>query len=92
MENNHFNNPIFLVEDNPVDLDLTLRAFKLRKLANPIIVARDGEEALAMMYSCLKDNNLPIVILLDLKLPKINGLDVLKELKTNPSFKNKYYF
>ena len=87
MENNHFNNPIFLVEDNPVDLDLTLRAFKLRKLANPIIVARDGEEALAMMYSCLKDNNLPIVILLDLKLPKINGLDVLKELKTNPSFK-----
>ncbi|MDO9261155.1 MAG: response regulator [Flavobacteriaceae bacterium] len=87
MENNHFNNPILLVEDNPVDIDLTLRAFKLRKLANPIIVARDGEEAIDMMHDFLEKNNLPTVILLDLKLPKVHGLEVLKVLKSHQDFK-----
>ncbi|MBI9036722.1 MAG: hypothetical protein JEY97_01195 [Bacteroidales bacterium] len=46
MNRNHLNHSIFLVEDNPVDIDLTIRAFKLRKLTNPIEIARDGEEAL----------------------------------------------
>jgi CheY-like chemotaxis protein len=87
MENNHYNNPILLVEDNPVDIDLTLRAFKMRKLVNPIIIARDGEEALAWIDKWTDGEPLPIVILLDLKLPKVHGLDVLKKLKTNPNFK-----
>jgi CheY-like chemotaxis protein len=87
MESNNFHHPILLIEDNPVDIDLTLRAFKLRKLVNPIIVARDGEEALTTMNNFFEQNNLPIVVLLDLKLPKIHGLDVLKEFKSNTDFK-----
>ena len=87
MESTNFHHPILLVEDNPVDIDLTLRAFQLRKLVNPIIIARDGEEAITIMNNCLKDNNLPVVVLLDLKLPKVHGLEVLKEFKSNPDFK-----
>jgi len=67
------NNPILLVEDNPVDLDLTLRAFAQQNLTNHIQVARDGEEALAFIPKWEKGEPLPVVILLDLKLPKVNG-------------------
>lgn len=87
MENCNFNNPILLVEDNPVDIDLTLRAYKVKKISNEITVARDGEEALLMVKNCLTTNRLPVVILLDLKLPKVHGLDVLKELKSHPILK-----
>ncbi|HEX5742615.1 MAG TPA: response regulator [Flavobacteriaceae bacterium] len=87
MENNLFNNPILLVEDNPVDIDLTLRAFKLRKLSNPIIVVRDGEEAILWIDKWENGEMLPVVILLDLKLPKVHGLDVLKAFKSHPEFK-----
>jgi len=81
------NNPILLVEDNPIDLDLTLRAFALRKLTNPILVARDGEEALAYLPQWENGEPLPVVILLDLKLPKVSGLEVLKIIKGHPKFR-----
>ena len=79
--------PILLVEDNPADLDLTLRAFNQRKLANPIEVARDGEEALEMIGKWQKGAPVPVVILLDLNLPKVNGLEVLEAIKKHPEYK-----
>jgi len=87
MLTNYRNNPILLVEDNPLDLDLTLRAFAFRNLTNPILVARDGEEALAFIPKWEKGEPLPVVILLDLKLPKVNGLEVLQTIKNHPAFK-----
>ncbi|MBA4255803.1 MAG: two-component system response regulator [Polaromonas sp.] len=76
--------PIFLVEDNPVDVDLTLRAFQRRKLVNAVVVARDGEEALDWLAKWEAGEPRPAVILLDLNLPKVDGLSVLKALKTHP--------
>ncbi len=81
------NQPILLVEDNPLDLDLTLRAFKSQKLDNPILIARDGEEALAFVEKWEKGEPRPVVILLDLKMPKVNGLEVLKVLKNHQQFR-----
>ncbi|MFP4481448.1 MAG: response regulator [Thermovirgaceae bacterium] len=74
--------PILLVEDNPLDLDLTMRAFSKSRLSNPIEVARDGAEAIAWMERWEAGQKAPVVILLDLKLPKINGLEVLRQYKT----------
>lgn len=76
--------PILLVEDNPVDLDLTLRAFRRRNLANPIDVARDGQEALDRIPRWEAGEALPLVILLDIKLPRVNGLEVLQQLRRHP--------
>jgi CheY-like chemotaxis protein len=76
--------PILLVEDSPVDVDLTLRAFARRKLANPVQVARDGEEALAWLPRWEAGEPMPAVILLDLKMPKVGGLEVLRTLKSHP--------
>lgn len=78
---------ILLVEDNPVDLDLTLRAFAARNLTNPIEIARDGEEALAYIEKWKNGDPVPLVILLDLNLPKVNGLEVLEAIKKHPDFK-----
>lgn len=83
---------IFLVEDNPDDEELTLRAFKKGHVSNPIIVARDGVEALDFMFGNGKFSgrdlsDMPQIVLLDLKLPKINGLEVLQRLRANPSTK-----
>ncbi|MGE5651415.1 response regulator [Noviherbaspirillum sp. UKPF54] len=78
-----FNRPVLLVEDNPMDVDLTLRAFARRKLTNPVIVARDGEEALAWLPRWEAGENLPLVILLDLKLPRVDGLEVLAQWKAH---------
>lgn len=80
------NRPILLVEDNPLDLDLTIRAFKKRRLANPIEVARDGEEAIAWIPRWEAGEPLPLIILLDLKLPKIGGLEVLQTFKEHPKY------
>lgn len=84
----HLNNsPILLVEDNPYDVDLTLRAFKKQKLTNTIVVARDGEQAIQQIEMWDKGSAVPILILLDLKLPKIDGLEVLRIFKTHPVYK-----
>ncbi|OGP68916.1 MAG: two-component system response regulator [Deltaproteobacteria bacterium RBG_19FT_COMBO_43_11] len=79
---------ILLVEDNPDDVELTLRAFKQNNISNKVIVAKDGVEALDYlfgkgMYAGRDTKNMPVVILLDLKLPKINGMEVLKTLRQN---------
>ena len=76
--------PILLVEDNPLDVDLTLRAFVRRKITHPVLVARDGEEALAWVPRWEAGEPLPAVILLDLNMPRINGLTVLRTLKAHP--------
>ena len=73
--------PILLVEDNPMDLDLTLRAFAKKKFVNQVHVARDGEEALAYFPRWEAGEAMPAVILLDINLPKVNGLEVLRQLK-----------
>lgn len=81
--------PILLVEDNPDDVALTLRAFKKAGIVNPIVVARDGAEALDWLFLegefAQRDPTVqPAIILLDLKLPKVDGLEVLKRLRNNP--------
>jgi CheY-like chemotaxis protein len=70
-----------------MDVDLTIRAFAQRKLLNPIEVARDGEEALAYLPRWEAGEPLPAVILLDLKLPKVSGLEVLRHIKSHPQFR-----
>lgn len=77
---------ILLVEDNPMDVDLTLRAFAKRTLANPVRVARDGEEALSRLADWERGDLPPVVVLLDLKLPKVDGLEVLRQIKQHPRF------
>ena len=79
-------NPILIVEDRATDIDLTKRAFAKRRLLNPIQVARDGEEALAYMYRWQAGEPLPVFILLDLRLPKISGLEVLRQLKNHSTY------
>ena len=79
--------PIMLVEDNPLDVDLTLRAFQRRKLANPVVVARDGEEALAWVVRWDAGEMKPVVILLDLNIPRIDGLTVLRTMKTHQTLR-----
>ena len=83
---------ILLVEDNPDDVELTLHALRREKLANNIHVARDGEEALEFLFGngtsagCSFERP-PRLILLDLKLPKVDGMQVLKRLKADPRTK-----
>ncbi len=84
---NTLSRPILLVEDNPMGVDLSKRAFAQRKLINPIEVARDGEEALAYLPRWEAGEPLPAVILLDLKLPKVSGLEILRSIKTHPQFR-----
>jgi CheY-like chemotaxis protein len=79
--------PILLVEDNPMDLDLTLRAFNKKRLTNHVQVARDGEEALAYIARWESGEPVPAVILLDINLPKVSGLEVLRQLKTHERFR-----
>jgi len=78
---------ILLVEDDPKDVELTLTALEEYNLANEVIVARDGEEALDYLYSRGKfktrSSDNPAVMLLDLKLPKVDGLEVLKQIKSD---------
>ena len=81
---------ILLVEDNPDDVELTLHALRSRHVANRIHVARDGAEALAYLLPAegeaeVDARHLPRLVLLELKLPKVSGLEVLAKLKANPS-------
>jgi two-component system response regulator len=84
---------ILIVEDTSEDLDLTLRALRKAKITNHIQVARDGEEALEFIFceGSFAERNIedgPKVILLDLKLPKIDGLEVLQRVKSDPRTKS----
>lgn len=83
---------IILVEDNPDDAALTIRAFKQNKVANSLVHLRDGQEAFDYIFDGKefqgkKFSDVPKVILLDLKMPKINGIEVLERLKTDPKTK-----
>jgi len=79
--------PILLVEDNPHDLELTLIALSKSQLANEVVIARDGAEALDYLHRRGQYADRPVghpaVVLLDLKLPKVDGLEVLKDIRTN---------
>ena len=83
--------PILLVEDNPHDLELTLIALSKSQLANEVVVARDGAEALDYLHRrgdfAERAQGSPAVILLDLKLPKVDGLEVLKEIRQTAALK-----
>ncbi len=86
------NRVILLVEDNPDDEELTLRALQKSNILNPVDVARDGAEALDYLFcrgahATRDPRDLPQVVLLDLKLPKIDGLEVLRELRADPRTK-----
>jgi len=78
---------ILLVEDDPKDVELTLTALEEYHLANEVVVTRDGEEALDYLYRrgafSNRSNENPAVLLLDLKLPKIDGLEVLQRIKSD---------
>ncbi len=82
---------LLLVEDNPDDVELTLGVFKKHHVVNNIIVAKDGEEALDVIFQHGKENKTqrrPDLILLDLKLPKVDGLEVLRQVKSNSKTKH----
>ncbi len=79
---------VVLVEDNPDDARLTIRALKKQNIANNLVHLKDGEEALDFFFATgpfagRNTNNMPRVVLLDLKMPKINGIEVLAKLKAN---------
>jgi two-component system response regulator len=76
---------ILLVEDNQDDIDLTLRAFKKNNIGNKVVVARDGVEALDLLFAASRaaDAPWPVVVLLDLKLPRIDGLEVLRKIRAD---------
>jgi two-component system response regulator len=83
---------ILLVEDNPDDIDLTLRAFRKSNIANEVIVVRDGVEALDYLFATGDHGDrdpdaLPQVVLLDLQLPRLDGLQVLERIRANPKTK-----
>jgi len=83
---------ILLVEDNPDDVELAVHALRRENLANRIEIARDGEEALDFLFCRGRYNNRsfqapPRLVLLDLKLPKVDGLEVLKQVKSDPRTK-----
>ena len=82
------NETILLVEDNPDDVELTLRAFKKNNIANNMVIARDGVEALDYLfgngaYADRDTSDTPRIILLDLKMPKLDGLQVLERLRAD---------
>ncbi len=82
---------ILIVEDNPNDAEMALRALKKNNLTNSVLVVRDGAEALDFLFSrgtySGRPNVRPRIVLLDLKLPKVDGLEVLREIKSNPETK-----
>lgn len=83
---------ILLAEDNDRDVELTLAALDEHNLANEVVVARDGAEALDYLYGRGKfaghANGLPVVVLLDLKMPKVDGLEVLRQMRGDPNIRH----
>ena len=81
--------PILLVEDNPMDVDLTLEAFREHGVVNPMVVCRDGEEALQYIaeHRAATDPQLPALVLLDLRLPKVDGIEVLRQARNDEVWK-----
>jgi CheY-like chemotaxis protein len=83
---------ILLAEDNEHDVELTLNALGEHNLANEVVVVRDGEEALDYLFHrgqfASHPNGLPVVVLLDLKMPKVNGLEVLREMRADENLKH----
>jgi CheY-like chemotaxis protein len=82
---------ILLVEDDPMDMELTLTALEEKNLANEVLVVHDGEEALNFLYSRgsfrMRAAGNPVLILLDLKLPKVDGLEVLRQIKSDENLR-----
>jgi CheY-like chemotaxis protein len=82
---------ILIVEDDPKDVELTLTALEEYNLANEVVITRDGEEALDYLYCrgnfATRTNDNPAVLLLDLKLPKVDGLEVLQQIKSDEKLK-----
>lgn len=83
---------ILLIEDSEDDIELTIRALKQSKIVNDIIVVKDGSEALDFFactgkYSDRDPKEMPVFVLLDLNLPRVNGLDILKNVRANPDTK-----
>jgi CheY-like chemotaxis protein len=81
--------PILLVEDNPMDVDLTLQAFNEHGIANPVAVCRDGEEAIGYIdrHGSADDTEVPTLVLLDLRLPKVDGIEVLRHARRDDVWK-----
>jgi CheY-like chemotaxis protein len=84
---------VILVEDNPTDAELTIRSLKKHNLANRLLRLKDGAEAIDFIfaqgqYADRSVDNIPKLILLDLKLPKVDGLQVLKRIRSDPRTKN----
>ncbi len=75
--------PIWLVEDSKNDVELTLAALEDGHIANPVLVLHNGEEALSRLSSIRVPEELPIVILLDIKMPKVSGIEVLERIKSD---------
>jgi two-component system response regulator len=79
------NLPILLVEDNPDDVTFTLRAFKKNNISNEIVVASDGQQALDLLLPRDADAAMrPALVLLDIKLPKVDGMEVLRRIRSDP--------
>jgi CheY-like chemotaxis protein len=81
---------ILIVDDNPKDVELTISALAEKNLANEVVVAEDGVEALDYLYKRGKFANInsyPAVILLDIKMPRMDGIEVLKHIRSDPKFK-----
>lgn len=80
---------VLIVEDNPNDLELAMHAFEVNKLSNTVQVARDGQEALDYLHGADgRASALPKVILLDLKLPKVDGLEVLRRIRADDALRH----
>ena len=81
--------PILVVEDNDMDLDFCLQAFEEHSVTNPLITCRDGEEAINFInaHPNADDPQLPLLALLDLRLPKVDGIDVLRHARKDPVWK-----
>jgi CheY-like chemotaxis protein len=81
--------PILVVEDNDMDLDFCLQAFEENAVANPVVACRDGEEAIEFIdtHPTFEDKHFPLLVLLDLRLPKVDGIDVLRHARQHPVWK-----